>query len=70
MDDFFQNASILPDRSDSEGIRCTKPEYQRSEETEKNDRKRKDQGNGKTEKKKWKEYHKFIFQEEESWRRS
>ena len=48
MDNFFQNASILPDGSDSEGIRCTKPGYQTSEETGKNDRKRKDQGNSKT----------------------
>ena len=48
IDDFFQNASILPDGSDSEGIRSTKPAYQTSEETSNNDRKRKDQGNGKT----------------------
>ena len=48
MDDFFQNASILPDGSDSEGIRSTKPAYQTFEETGDNDRKRKDQGNGKT----------------------
>ena len=48
MDDFFQNASILPDGSDSEGIKSTKPAYQTSEETSNNDRKRKDQGNGKT----------------------
>ena len=48
MDDFFQNASILPDGSDSEGIRSTKPVYQTFEETGDNDRKRKDQGNGKT----------------------
>ena len=48
MDDFFQNASILPDGSDSEGIRSTKPAYQTFEETGNNDRKRKDQGNGKT----------------------
>ena len=27
IDDFFQNASILPDGSDSEGIRSTKPAY-------------------------------------------
>ena len=45
--DFFQNASILPDGSDSEGIRSTKPAYQTSEETGNNDRKRKDQGNEK-----------------------
>ena len=32
----------------SEGIRCTKPAYERSLETGKNDRKRKYQGNGKT----------------------
>ena len=32
----------------SEGIRCTKPAYERSLETGKNDRKRKDQGNSKT----------------------
>ena len=32
----------------SEGIRCTKPTYERSLETWKNDRKRKDQGNSKT----------------------
>ena len=48
MDDFFQNASILPDGSDSEGIRSTKPAYQTFEETGNNDRKRKDEGNGKT----------------------
>ena len=51
MDDFFQNASILPDGSDSEGIRSTKPTYQTFEETGNNYRKRKDQGNGKTAKK-------------------
>ena len=50
VDDFFQNASILPDGSDSEGIRSTKPAYQTSEETGNNDRKRNDQGNGKTSK--------------------
>ena len=33
---------------DSEGIRSTKPVYQTSEETRKNNRKRKYQGNGKT----------------------
>ena len=44
----FQNASIIPDGSDSERIRLTKPAYQTSEETGNNDRKRKDQGNGKT----------------------
>ena len=48
MDDFFQNTSILLDGSDSEGIRSTKPAYQTFEETGNNDRKRKDQGNGKT----------------------
>ena len=48
MDNFFQNASILPDGSDSEGIRCIKPAFQTSEETGKNDRKIKDQGNSKT----------------------
>ena len=48
IDDFFQNASILPDGSDSEGIRSTKPAYETSQETPNNDRKRKDQGNGKT----------------------
>ena len=48
IDDFFQNASILPDGSDSEGIRSTKPAYETSEETANNDRKRKYQGNGKT----------------------
>ena len=48
MDDFFQNAIILRDGSDSEGIRSTKPAYQTFEETGKNDRKRKDQGNCKT----------------------
>ena len=48
IDDFFRNASILPDGSDSEGIRSTKPAYQTSEETSNNDRRRKDQGNGKT----------------------
>ena len=48
IDDFFQNASILPDGSDSEGIRSTKPAYQTSEENRKNDRRRKDQGNTKT----------------------
>ena len=47
IDDFFLNASILPYGSDSEGIRSTKPAYERSEENRKNDRKRKDQGNGK-----------------------
>ena len=47
MDDFFQNASILPDGSHSQGIRCTKPAYQTSEETGKNDRRRKNQGNRK-----------------------
>ena len=41
IDDFFQNASILPDGSDSEGIRSTKPAYQTSEETSNNDRRRK-----------------------------
>ena len=45
IDDFFQNGSILPDGSDSEGIR---PAYHISEESGNNDRKRKDQGNGKT----------------------
>ena len=48
IDDFFQNASILPDCSDSEGIRSTKPAYQTFEETGNNDRKRKDQENRKT----------------------
>ena len=48
IDDFFQNASILPDGSDSEGIRSPKPAYQTSQETANNDRKRKYQGNGKT----------------------
>ena len=48
IDDFFLNASILPYGSDSEGIRSTKPAYERSEENRKNDRKRKDQGNGKS----------------------
>ena len=48
IDDFLQNASILPDGSDSQGIRSTKPAYQTSEETGNNDRKRKDQGNGKS----------------------
>ena len=48
VDDFFRNASILPDGSDTEGIRSTKPAYQTSEDTGNNDRKRKDQGNGKT----------------------
>ena len=48
VDDFFQNASILPDGSDSEGIRSTKPAYQTSEESRNNDRRRKDQGNGNT----------------------
>ena len=33
---------------DSEGITSTKPAYQASEETRNNNRKRKDQGNGKT----------------------
>ena len=33
---------------DSEVITSTKPVYERSEETGNNDRKRKDQGNGKT----------------------
>ena len=51
VDDFFQNASILPDGSDTEGIRSTKPAYDRSEENRKNDRRRKDQGKGKTAKK-------------------
>ena len=40
--------SIIPDGSDSERIRLTKPAYQTSEETGNNDRKRKDQGNDKT----------------------
>ena len=48
IDDFFLNTSILPDGSDSEGIRSTKPAYERSEENGNNNRKRKDQGNGKT----------------------
>ena len=48
IDDFFQNPSILPDGSDSEGIRSTKPAYHTSEETGNNHRKRKDQGNGNT----------------------
>ena len=48
VDDFFQNASILPDGSDSEGIRSTKPAYQTSQESGNNDRKRKDQGNSNT----------------------
>ena len=48
IDDFFRNASILPDGSDSKGIRSTKPAYERSEETGNNDRRRKGQGNGKT----------------------
>ena len=48
VDDFFQNASILPDGSDSEGIRSTKPAYQTSEESGNNDRKRKDKGNSNT----------------------
>ena len=64
VDDLFQNASILPDGSDSEGIRSTKPAYERSEETGSNDRKRKDQGNGKTGKRSGRNTTKFIFQEE------
>ena len=44
IDDFFQNASILPDGSDSEGIRSTKPAYKTSEETGNNDRKEKMKG--------------------------
>ena len=48
VDDFFQNASILPDGSDSEGIRSTKPAYQTSQESRNNDRKRNDQGNSNT----------------------
>ena len=48
IDYLFQNASILPDSSDSEGIRSTKPVYERSEETGNNDGRRKDQGNSKT----------------------
>ena len=48
VDDFFQNASILPDGSDSKGIRSTKPAYQTSEESRNSDRRRKDQGNGNT----------------------
>ena len=48
VEDFFQNASFLPDGSDSEGIRSTKPVYQTFEETGNNDRKRNDQGNDKT----------------------
>ena len=52
--------------SDSEGITLTKPAYQTSEESGNNDRKRKDEGKGKTAKKKWQEYQKLIFQEEES----
>ena len=48
IDDFFQNASILPDGSDSEGIRSTKPAYQTFEETGNNHRKRKGEGNAKT----------------------
>ena len=48
VDDFFQNASILPDGSDSKGIRSTKPAYQTSEESGNNNRKTKDEGNGKT----------------------
>ena len=48
IDDFFQNASILPDGSDSEGIRSTKLAYQTFEQTGNNDRKRKHEGNGKT----------------------
>ena len=50
VDDFFQNASILPDGSDSEGIRSTKPAYQTSEESRNSDRRRKGQGNGNTSK--------------------
>ena len=46
--DFFQNASILPDGSDIEGIRSTKPAYQTFQESGNNDRKRKDQGNSNT----------------------
>ena len=53
IDDFLQNASILPDGSDSQGIRSTKPAYQTSEETGNNDRKRKDQGNSNTAKRSW-----------------
>ena len=48
MDDFFQNAGIFPDGSDSEGIRSTKPAYQTSQETGNNRRKIKDQGNSNT----------------------
>ena len=48
VDDFCQNASILPDGSDSEGIRSTKPAYQTSEESRNSDRRRKDRGNGNT----------------------
>ena len=48
IDHFFWNAIILPDSSDSEGIRSTKPGYQTSQETGNNIKKRKDQGNDKT----------------------
>ena len=48
INDFFQNASILPDGSDTEGIRSIKPAYERSDENGNNNRKRKDQGNVKT----------------------
>ena len=48
IDNFFQNAIILPDGSDSQVITSTKPAYQTSEENGNNDRKRKDQVNSNT----------------------
>ena len=48
IDELFQNTSIIPDGSDSEGITSTKPVYQTSEQTGNNDSKRKDEGNDKT----------------------
>ena len=40
IDNFFQNASILPDGTDSEGITFTKPAYQTYEENGNNYKKK------------------------------
>ena len=48
LEDFYQNASIAADGSDTEGIRSTTPAYQMSEGNRNNGRKRKDQGRANT----------------------
>ena len=48
LKDFFQNASIAADGSDTEGIRSMTPAYKTSEGDRNNGRKRKDEGRGNT----------------------